>query len=50
MVENPKIEDELPENYRVDIGDCPGGPMERWDVEVDEPEKGHCFDEMWGLK
>lgn len=36
--------------YQVNHGDCPGGPMERWDVEVDEPEKGHCFDEMWGLK
>jgi len=30
--------------------DHPGGPIDRDGVELDEPEKGHAFDEMWGVK
>lgn len=30
--------------------DCPGGPLERDGVEVEEAEKGHAFDEMWGVR
>lgn len=47
--------------YPVAIGDCPGGsypvahmdspggPLERNGVEVEEADKGHAFDEMWGI-
>lgn len=31
-------------------GDWPGGPLDRCGVEVDDAEKCHCFDEMWGIK
>lgn len=29
--------------------DAPGGPIDRDGITLDEPEKGHCFDEMWGI-
>ena len=35
---------------QVALGDCPGGPLDHDGVELDDPEKGHCFDEMWGIK
>ena len=35
---------------RVAHGDCPGGPIDRDGVEVEEAGKGHAFDEMWGIK
>lgn len=35
--------------YAVALGDCPGGPIDPW-CEVEEAEKGHAFDEMWGVR
>jgi len=29
--------------------DHPGGPLDRSDVEVEDGNKGHAFDEMWGV-
>lgn len=29
--------------------DHPGGPLDTDGVEVEEGNKGHAFDEMWGL-
>lgn len=31
-------------------GDCPNGPLDRSDIEVEAANKGHAFDELWGLK
>lgn len=39
-----------PAQCTVALGDWPGGPIDRDGIEVDEAEKGHCFDEMWGIK
>jgi hypothetical protein len=36
--------------FKVSLGDCPGGSLEHGDVTVEDTEKGHCFDEMWGIK
>lgn len=33
----------------IDHGDHPGGDLDQNGIEVDEPEKGTAFDEMWGL-
>ncbi len=35
--------------HPVALGDAPGGPIDRDGVEVEEGNKGHAFDEMWGL-
>jgi hypothetical protein len=36
--------------HPVALGDCPGGPLDRDGVEVEEGNKGHAFDEMWGVR
>lgn len=35
--------------YMMGHMDCPAPVLDHGDVEVEEPEKGHAFDEMWGI-
>jgi len=35
--------------HRVAHMDAPGGPLDRGGVTVEDAEKGHAFDEMWGV-
>jgi len=48
MVDDTRAEKGRP-TYPVDHGDHPGGPLDRGGVEVEEGNKGHAFDEMWGI-
>lgn len=34
----------------LDCGDCPGGPLDPGDVELEEAGKGHFFDKLWGAE
>ncbi len=40
---------DLYESGKIAHLDHPGGPLDRSDVEVEDGNKGHAFDEMWGI-
>jgi len=46
-IANRRIEREV--GLLLDCGDTFGGPLDRSDVEVEDGNKGHAFDEMWGV-